>query len=75
MQKILEFLKPTTKFGKIAFTLYLVGVIVYTVTYVLFLKYPTGHMIAEILISTLFWFIGAVGLIMYIIYLLKKRKN
>lgn len=73
--KIIQFLKPTTLFGKIGLALYLGGAISFFVGLIYFSKYPTGNLFTEMAINLTTWLLGVVGLIMYLIYLVKKNKK
>jgi vacuolar-type H+-ATPase subunit I/STV1 len=71
--KIINYLRPTTLFGKVGVSLYLGGAIIYTLIFIYFWNNPSENYYFEFIINQTFWLIAVIGMIMYIIHLVKKR--
>lgn len=75
IMKLIKFFKPTTKFGKVGLTLYLGGAIIYLLYSIFTWDNPNVNFYFGYITSWIIWLIGATGMVMYITYLLKKKKN
>lgn len=73
--KLVKYLKPTTKFGKVGLSLYLGGLIIFILHFIYTWDNPSTNFYVGFITSWIIWLIGMFGIIMYIIHLVKKRKN
>lgn len=71
--KVINYLRPNTLFGKVGLSLYLGGAIIYTSIFIYFWNNPSENYYFEFIINQTFWLIGVIGLVMYIIHLVKKK--